>query len=347
MLRLSRSLLTKNVSGQVKKITQPVASLLDEVRVNSVPTNGLSTQTATILDSAPSVLPMLPVPNLLESMERLKRATGPFAVRQKEFVEFINLVDQFASGSGIKLHQLLVNKSKQTNNWLSHDWFINKNYLQNPDPVMIWTNTALVFPKGDSGSHSLDSVANHISRTICGLLDFRDQLKLGNFPEKDLCSDQYKKIFGSSRIPGISMDAIRVGDLSLEANSIVISRNNKFYEVTLPERPELLAAVLQNAIITILTESKDVASSLPVGSLTSLPRDDWANIYPRLEPNATNAIVESQFVVCLDHISGQNLANFETDYHATIAKQVLHADQDNIGNRWHDKSVQLVFALSP
>lgn len=94
-------------------------------------------------------------------------------------------------------------------------------------------------------------------------------------------------------------------------------------------------------IKTILEENLQQGS--PVGAFTSINRTKWAGVYTQLDQNAVNSIVDSLFVVSLDHVDDSH--QFAQDYLTSMGKQVLHADDANIGNRWFDKTVQLIFVL--
>lgn len=92
-----------------------------------------------------SSLPKLPVPELKDTLERLKVACTPFVADQDEYKAFAKLISDFTQegGTGNKLYNLLKTKSTQSTNWLSHDWWLNKAYLEGRDPIMIWSNPGL------------------------------------------------------------------------------------------------------------------------------------------------------------------------------------------------------------
>lgn len=299
-------------------------------------------------------LPKLPVPALNQTMERLLSSAKPFARSSDELKELQLIIEQFSSQNGIgsKLQSLLELKGSQTSNWLSHDWWVNKAYLEGRDPIMIWSNPGLVFPHLPKPNKSSKSfVAEFISRLIIGVIDFRNQLRNGVNPElpKDsakggpvVCMDQYKKVFGTCRTPGIPFDSIRFGKLENNNISIIISRFNKFYKLSLAQSENIneIFSIIKSSILNILSETS--SEIIPIGSFSALNRNDFATVYQLLDQNELKAINESEFIVSIDHIEDSISFEKSQTYNNFIGKQLLHADVNNIGNRWFDKTIQLI-----
>ena len=297
-------------------------------------------------------LPKLPVPALNLTMERLKESVKPLAKSEEELQNLFKIIDEFSrnGGTGAKLHSLLEVKSSQTSNWLSHDWWLNKAYLERRTPVMIWSNPGLVFPELKTPKKAnKEFVVHFISRLILSLFDFKESLRNGINPEmspKDskipqICMDQYNKIFGTCRIPGNPIDSIRFGELDDNDMSIIITRFNKFYKLNLKQTTkEEMLAIIQSSIAIVLSQTP--SESIPFGCFSSLSRNDFSTVFSLLDQNSMNSIIESQFVVNIDHI--QDFDNFEDNesYYKLMGKQSLHSDIDNIGNRWFDKTIQLI-----
>ncbi|XP_054164790.1 carnitine O-acetyltransferase-like [Oppia nitens] len=296
-------------------------------------------------------LPKLIVPVFDETIQRLKIAVKPFAKNGEELQDLYQTIDDFArsDGCGRKLHCLLEHKSTQTSNWLSHDWWINKAYLEGRDPVMIWSNPGLVFPELQTMKNANKGfVAQFISRLILSVIDYRNALKSGDNPEKQpktgpICMDQFSKVFGTCRIPGSNIDDIRFGTLNSNEISIIISRFNKFYKLSLMQShdKEATLASIEAAILHILSQTS--SESIAFGSFSALPRNDFYTVYQLLNENALNHIIESEFVVNIDHIDVPNNGfNDNETYYKVMGKQSLYADINNIGNRWFDKTIQLI-----
>ncbi|RWS18170.1 carnitine O-acetyltransferase-like isoform X1, partial [Leptotrombidium deliense] len=161
-------------------------------------------------------LPSLPVPQLSATLDRLKIAATPFAASMEDFTHFCALVEQFGEDNkaGPKFHKLLSQKAMQTKNWLSHDWWTQKAYLEGRDSVMIWSNPAFIGPKV-SNIKGKENVALFVSKVIAEAIHFKQLLQNGYTPDgdKQICNDQYMKIYGTTRIPGDLIDTISYGDI--------------------------------------------------------------------------------------------------------------------------------------
>ena len=295
-------------------------------------------------------LPHLPVPDFNQTLEELKSTAGSFAISQEEFSEFCQLVNEFKEKTGPKLHGLLTQKASQNPNWL-YDWWVNKAYLEGRDPLIIWSNPGLICPRIDVPKGRQNAL-KYITNLAMGVLDFREFLRRGENPEPGVsgsCMDQYTKVFGTTRIPGIETDEIKFGSISdsLKSISFIISRKGDFYQVTVPsefskEDASLFLSQCFNSILFHEDADHDSISSL--GSMTTLPRDEWAKYFAKLDSNSVNSIIESQFILSLDHV--QNEVDFEQNWSECMGRQILHADSDNIGNRWFDKTIQVIVVLN-
>lgn len=228
-------------------------------------------------------------------------------------------------------------------------------------------------------------VNEFLARLIAAFMDCREALRTGtnleNTPTASkLCLDQYTKIFGSTRIPTTGgVDNIHIKDVkqSLETFKIVITHKNKFYQLDLSntvsssidaseggepslqqQRLDTIKSALE--IIEANSSSSDnehqqhehgvegTQSTRPLGILTSLSRDDWAQVYPLLNSEALEAIDEAQFVLCLDSVKDEHRIQLFLDdnsHQQVLGKHILHADNENIGNRWFDKTLQLIVVV--
>ncbi len=353
LLNRISSLGLKNKSFCLRNFSENKRLLLSSLSIMA-PNRELSSTDANLSSSLKS-LPKLPVPALNQTMERLKCAAKPFAKSPEELKNLYELIDEFSKNNGIgsKLQTLLELKASQTTNWLSHDWWINKAYLEGRDPIIIWSNPGLIFPhfpKPDKKSPKF--VAEFITRLIVGVIDFRNLLRAGVNPELSpnestkstppSCMDQYNKVFGTCRSPGNPIDSITFGNLENNNISIIISRFNKFYKLSLTQTENIdqIFPIIKFAVFDILSKSE--SETIPIGSFSALPRNDFATVYQLLDQNDLKAIIESEFIVCIDHLENSDSLNNSQTYNNFIGKQILHSDINNIGNRWFDKTVQLI-----
>jgi carnitine O-acetyltransferase len=192
----------------------------------------------------------------------------------------------------------------------------------------------------------------------------------------NLCYYQYKHIFGSTRMPGDPMDTIHFtplnDDLPADAGTtgclsnkfnLILSLRGRFYEIQLKhidheqDRIETLQNIFSKIIDHSMASSADSPSSslAGVGVLTADHRDGWSKNIKLLDSESIRAIREAHLMVCLDTIPDQpedkflnqllvDNTNQSTDDSqvGALSRQVLHSDRTNVGNRWFDKSLQLV-----
>ena len=201
-------------------------------------------------------------------------------------------------------------------------------------------------------TRSKSFVIQYISRLILSVIDFRRALKGGVNPEvpagsaaPPVCMDQYGKIFGTCRLPGSPADSIRWGSLDRNDISIVISRLSKFYKINLTELEdkEQTLRTIQSAVLYILSQpypssspaeqhyKKTCPQNIPFGCFTALAREDATTAFKLLDENALNSIIDSEFVVNIDHINDIGVDISNEDYYKVMGHQALHSDLNNIG----------------
>lgn len=86
--------------------------------------------------AAQSQLPKLPVPELQQSLDRLKRSLLPIAWSQAEYDAAASKVDRFANSLGPELQQRLLHRQSTTDHWLE-EWWDRDAYLAYRDSVVV------------------------------------------------------------------------------------------------------------------------------------------------------------------------------------------------------------------
>lgn len=84
--------------------------------------------------AAQSDLPKLPVPELSDTLVKLKETLRPFARNESQYAETVKLVDEFEHGLGPQLQDRLVKRKDQTQHWLE-EWWDDDAYLKYRDSV--------------------------------------------------------------------------------------------------------------------------------------------------------------------------------------------------------------------
>uniref|UniRef100_A0A6G1SE62 Carnitine O-acetyltransferase n=1 Tax=Aceria tosichella TaxID=561515 RepID=A0A6G1SE62_9ACAR len=368
--------------------------------------NRASSGHLSILDGSDH-LPSLPVPNLGQTLERLKETIWPITMNSAEFAQALELIEAFAGSAGQKLDLLLRAKASQSKNWLTQDWWVQEAYLKSRAPLPINSNPAMIYPKLPFEVNNQRKLISTMAQLVSGVIDFKLALLQGYNPEAhgsedefrlnvNQCYNQYKHIFGSTRMPGDPIDEIHfkplnddlpddgtlTGAMSNKFN-LILSLRGHFYEVQLNniDHEQERIETLQNVFSKIIDHSSLAASGsetessegsvLPgIGLLTADRRDNWSQSIKLLEPESVRAIREAHLMVCLDTIPDPQgaedsflhalLGNSSNNNNApestlsqqqqvdddcqieALSRQILHSDRTNVGNRWFDKSLQLI-----
>jgi carnitine O-palmitoyltransferase 2 len=180
-----------------------------------------------------------------------------------------------------------------------------------------------------AGGHSLHSVVGSLN---------------GAYP---LDMSQLHNLFCSTRIPGKLVDTIVKAE-GAGADSppyhVVVQRRTRFYklQVTTNDGSEIPAVQLRAALDSMIADdaNHDDATSVPLGILTAMKRDEWASVRGDMEKSPVNAaalaeIDRAMLLVVLDEASP------ETE--EELFKTMLTGDGRN---RWFDKSISLVFCAN-
>ena len=147
---------------------------------------------------------------------------------------------------------------------------------------------------------------------ISTVMEFRDLTLKGSLePEADrsgrpFCSEQYKYLFNTTRIPKIPLDVTKCADAD-QNNHVIVIRKNQFFKLELvrPDGSRLNVKDIENQIKKIYSIAGEKCD-VPVGALTTMNRDDWANLRQQIcdesEVNVRNfdCIDSAAFVVCLN-----------------------------------------------
>ncbi|XP_060802455.1 carnitine O-acetyltransferase isoform X2 [Amyelois transitella] len=294
-------------------------------------------------------LPRLPVPNLRDTLQKYLKSIKPHLTDQ-EFVVTENLVKAFGSEDGVgpKLQALLEKRAEHHLNWLE-DWWLNTAYLEYRDPVVVFSSPGLVFPfrKFTTQTDQL----KYAAKTLLAVLEYKDLIDSEKIPtemmgKSPLDMTQYKKIFGTCRIPIKNRDKLSFND----SYHVSVFHKNHIFRLDLWGNDKVILSEEQivqqlQKIIELSKESTDVA----VGILTSENRDTWAEAYRLLSKEKVNKdsladVEKSIAVLCLDEPVGFWNHQNKDQKQNVAAAQTIHGggSKSNGGNRWFDKTVQFI-----
>ncbi len=223
---------------------------------------------------------------------------------------------------------------------------------------MVFSSPGLVFPIEDFRSR--EEQLSHAAKLIYGALEFKESIDNGTIrPDRmgklQLDMSQYKKIFGTTRIPREGRDELVYHP---QSRHIVVAYKNYFYKVQVyTEDGELLQPIELLRQLQLVVEATSGLNGIPIGLLTSEHRDTWAKTYEMLKKDKVNqaslkAIEGSLFLVSIDRtnrppkcsvksVEGvEDLARTEKQTVASL--QMVHGNRTNSGNRWYDKTIQLI-----
>ncbi|XP_058830340.1 carnitine O-acetyltransferase [Topomyia yanbarensis] len=291
-----------------------------------------------------SALPALPLPKLDETMNKLLTTVEPH-VNEDGYKRTKSAIAKFAApgGVGAKLQKLLEERANTKKNWLS-DWWLQSAYLEYRDPVIIYSSPGLVFPKLNYAS--VDDQLKYAAKIVFGALLYkrmidRNQIKLESMGKAPLDMSQYNKIFGTCRVPGKPADSLLFHP---DSTHIVVASNNQYFKVEVGDSDSIIG---EDKLYQLLRQCHEMSQQKtePVGMLSALPRDSWYEAYEALHTDPTNqktikAIQSSLFVLSLDY----EIGNPSGDDIIDACHLLIHGGGStaNSGNRWYDKTLQLV-----
>lgn len=84
--------------------------------------------------AAQATLPKLPVPELSDTIAKLKESLRPIAWSGEEYAEAVKKIDEFASTLGPELQKRLVKRREETDHWFE-EWWDELAYMAYRDSV--------------------------------------------------------------------------------------------------------------------------------------------------------------------------------------------------------------------
>ena len=210
-------------------------------------------------------------------------------------------------------------------------------------------------PKGTFTSFQIKRAAVLISN----MLNFNDMLnKYISFcykysqtlpPSNVFCMNQYKKIFGTTRIPGEKCDSL-VHQYPTTSKHIIVLARDMIYKVQVLGENNARVGLkeIERQLFSVGEKSLESTSTLatpphPIGVLTAGNRDNWFKAHQHLKSLSDtnienfNVIDTALFAVCLDD-KGNRKNN--DDSHLLIFHNL------NAQNRWFDKAIQIIVSSS-
>jgi carnitine O-acetyltransferase len=301
-------------------------------------------------------LPRLPIPSLDETLTKFSLVLEALQTPEEQ-QQTKEVVEELKNGDGPVLQKLLVEYERQgrENNTLGSyvESFWDESYLAPDQSVVMNLNPFFVLEEGPDPKTAKDPIRRAAGLTLASVklasLLKHQTLAPDLFKGKTLCMDQFKVLFGSSRVPNEQCeDTVEVYPESTHV--AVLCRNQMYYFQVL--WPDGTVAVDETDIADILhaiqKNSKEIcmvqSAKHALGVLTSLPRNEWAVArdeiasYSTQNAAALRTIDSALFVLVLDDYIPDD-AN-ETAANMLHGTYTLSDDDQQIGtccNRWYDK----------
>ncbi|MEH6578823.1 MAG: choline/carnitine O-acyltransferase [Amphritea sp.] len=286
----------------------------------------------------------MPVPDLEATCAKFLEWVAPLLTEQ-ELCDTRKLIEAFQREEGAKLQARLLTfaSDKTLPNWLESFWL--KSYLKYRKPIPVNSNVFyLLDEKPDSTNLSQTQKA---ALLITDLFELNTQIETGKLlPEteqgKPLCMTQYRYLFSTTRIPRLGNDQLKTDRSSSKAAFIAVFSHDQIFKVDICSAEGELKPCWEierelQAIVDRSAIKSSQSDTLPLGVLTTLPRDEWANARDFLvgfsvqNEKVLTVIEEAMFTLSLDDAKPQtNLDKVRLLMHGTGR------------NRWFDKSFQVI-----
>ncbi|XP_014666194.1 PREDICTED: carnitine O-acetyltransferase-like [Priapulus caudatus] len=298
-----------------------------------------------------SSLPQLPVPPLKQTLDRYILSLQPL-LEQEEMTKTRTVVEDFGKPGGVgeQLQNMLLNRAKTKENWLG-DWWLDVAYLSFRSPISIYSNPGVIFPIQEFTGR--EGQLRFAAKLIGGILDYKELLDTKSLPvdkvgDRSLCMMQYYSMMSSCRIPGVTHDST-VGypaDQPDAPRHIAVAHNNYFFAVPVygSNNERLNEKQIYEQLKVCIDQSLYVGR--PIGVLTTEGRNSWGKVHKKLIKDAQNrtslhSIHRAIVLLCLDRPIPDAVGEERS---AMIGEEMLYGGGSslNSGNRWFDKTIQVI-----
>lgn len=287
-------------------------------------------------------IPRMAVPTLEHTVSMVMKSCQP-VLNEADLVDLNQMAEDFLKNTGPSLQKYLVLKSWIVNNYVT-DWWEQFVYLRGRSPIVINSNYyGLDIWHQPTSDQTLKAATSIRSLFIFKKIVYNERLKpilhQGTVP---LCSNQYKRIFNTCRIPGKEQDHIVHHQ---QSDYIVIYHNGRYFKVVLEfedKVPDIES--IQKVLKDILNDKSEAnIHEKQLASLTAWNRTDWHNIRNQFFSLGTNylsmdIIERAAFFVVLEDFPMHCDKNSEN-----LTNMAMSSIAGNGYDRWFDKSFNIIF----
>ncbi|KAH9249048.1 hypothetical protein BASA81_013260 [Batrachochytrium salamandrivorans] len=289
-------------------------------------------------------VPQLPLPELEHTLQVLLESCRALAQSPSELLALEQIIanmllaDSPARLAQHKLELLRDQASVQHTSWFIQFWNQHA-YLKDRSSVAHNVSYHLLL-RDDIFANKTSPPLFRAARFVYHALHYRDlvcqgQLAPDRHPTTKLAMDnsQHKFLFHTCRIPGQTQDWCRMYDWQRFPH-FTVARNGRFYLVQ--SAPNATVREIYSQLDWICRDA-DKKSSGQIGLLTSQTRDEWFADRAKVLRNHSTALLQLEsaaFLVCLDGAQPQS--------RRSVAVHMLNASEEDVGNRFWDKSSQII-----
>ncbi|AJS85404.1 Cat2p [Saccharomyces cerevisiae YJM1342] len=292
-------------------------------------------------------LPSLPVPELKSTLDKYLQTIRPFCNDVETFERQQLLCKDFSEHMGPILQDRLKEYANDKRNWMAKFWD-EQSYLQYNDPIVPYV----------SYFYSHMPLPNHLSKIdndplfkataiISTVVKFIEAIKDESLPVEIIkgmpfCMNSFSLMFNTSRLPGKPEDNqdTNIFYSVYENNFVTIAYKGKFYKLMTHDgndKPLSENEIWRQLYSVVFQGSQSDPKLGGIGSLTSLPRDQWREVHLELmkdpiSQDSLETIHKSSFMLCLD--LDQSPVTLEEK-----SRNCWHGDGIN---RFYDKSLQFL-----
>lgn len=291
-------------------------------------------------------LPNLPLPKLDETLNRYFKSLLPFG-NEIELTNSKNLIEEFKNGIGRKLHKLLEEKASIDRNWIERYWeeiaYCSTRTPFAPTQAMfhpLMLQAVDVIENEDNRLKNFSRIVHYFGQFYELLRD--EKLRPSTNPDGSLIfsSDQYRRLFNTSRIPGEIRDRVvsffrTKNENEICPSNVIIFGNGKIFSFDIFRDGKLISPQeIFYALSNIEKLIKSKGDEIPI--LTCDERTQWAkNRKYLMEISAKNA-------QHIENIESSLIAfSFDEREPKNIAEICENSLDGTYNSRWMDKSVSV------
>ncbi|XP_073822741.1 carnitine O-Acetyl-Transferase isoform X1 [Musca autumnalis] len=284
-----------------------------------------------------------PALKLEDTIPKFLKTAEPVLTKE-ELEETKRMAAEFQAKDGAELQKILEKVAESQENWLAPRW-LKAAYLTYRDPVTVFSSPGMTFPLQQFKTSA--DYYMYTAKLIQGLVKYKKVVDEGKVPvvkmgKNELDNSQFSAVYGTCRIPRPEEDVLEYHPTSKHV--AVVYKNHFFKLPVYNKNGEIInAKVLAEQLQQIANSESKLGT--PIGLLTTDSRDNWAAAYAELMKSPTNAgsvkvIQESLFTVSLDEV----VPFAQEEVYNVMGLQLIHGGgtNKNSGNRWMDKTIQIV-----